>query len=387
MGVYLSMLRNEKPNPAKNIRPDENYAREVMQLFTIGLVQLNQDGSVASDGAGSSIATYTQDDIEGLAHVLTGWNYHGRTPELKVELWRTVAKNFLQPMEAWPEYHDVAEKVIINGIILPAGQPPEEDLKQALDALFYHSNVGPFLGKQLIQRLVTSNPTREYVSRVAGVFADNGSGVRGDLKATIKAILMDPEARDGHLQSPLLFGKLKEPILRQAGLWRGLNAKARSQRYIFNSARTKFGQAPLSSDSVFNFYRPDHQQPGQLSDLGLMTPEFEIADASMLASSTNQYYISVFHRHSEKNNRHNDIVIDISKVVDMADQPQALVDFFNFLLAAGALDTTAQAIIAEHVLAININLADEDSRHNALVRRVQEALYLVMSSPQQAVQQ
>ena len=192
MGVYLSMLGNERPDPASNIRPDENYARELMQLFSIGLVELNGDGSARLDGQNQAIPTYDQSIIEGFAHVYTGWTYAGfanfedafRTPF-----------NQVVPMQLYADFHDTGTKKVLNGVELPAGQTGAADLAAALDNIFDHPNVGPFIALRLIHRLVTSNPSPGYVERVAGVFNDNGSGIRGDLAAVVRTILLDDEAR------------------------------------------------------------------------------------------------------------------------------------------------------------------------------------------------
>ena len=237
MGVYLSMLGNEKPDPVNNIRPDENYARELMQLFSIGLVELNQDGSVRLDGNDEPLPTYDQDIIEGFAHVYTGWTYAG-SPSFRNA--RPTPANQVVPMQLHPGFHDTGEKTLLGGLVLPSGQGGDQDLAAALDNIFDHPNVGPFIAIRLIQRLVTSNPSPGYVSRVARVFDNNGSGVRGDLAAVVKAILLDVEARP---DSPMeIDGKVKEPLLRLTQLWRSYNAASTSGRYPYNFAYIVFGQ-------------------------------------------------------------------------------------------------------------------------------------------------
>jgi len=192
MGVYLSMLSNEKPDVVNNIRPDENYAREVMQLFSIGLVALNQDGTVVTNDQGQPVPTYDQSIIEGFAHVYTGWTY-ANSPRFRNPPQSLVGD--VAPMQLWPAFHDTGPKKILNGVTIPQGQSGDQDLAAALDNIFEHPNVAPFVSTRLIERLTTSNPSPEYVSRVAGVFIDNGSGVRGDLGAVVEAILLDDEAR------------------------------------------------------------------------------------------------------------------------------------------------------------------------------------------------
>jgi uncharacterized protein (DUF1800 family) len=235
MGQYLSMLGNEKPDPVRNVRPDENYAREVMQLFSVGLVRLNADGTPQRVDD-KLVPTYDQDTIQGFAHVFTGWWYQGcaRMRGCRVDRNDPVRE---RPMVAYQDFHASAQSkqllnypgVALAGGRLPAGGSAESDLRAALDNIFQHPNVGPFIGRQLIQRLVTSNPSPGYVARVAARFDDNGSGVRGDMKAVIKAILLDSEARNQGAQ-PEHFGKAREPILRLTHMWRAMGARSRPGR-------------------------------------------------------------------------------------------------------------------------------------------------------------
>jgi uncharacterized protein (DUF1800 family) len=259
MGVYLSMLGNERPDPALNIRPDENYARELMQLFSIGLVELNNDGTVKPDGLGQPIPTYDQSIIEGFAHVYTGWNYAG-APSFHQAFPND--NNQTVPMQLYPGFHDGGSKTLLNGVILPAGQTGDQDLAGALDTIFNHPNVGPFIAIRLIQRLVTSNPSPAYVQRVAAAFNDNGAGVRGDLGAVVRAILLDPEARPESAME--LDGKIKEPLLRLTQVWRAYAASSASGRYPFLGAYIFFGQGPLQATSVFNFFSPLYAPPGEV---------------------------------------------------------------------------------------------------------------------------
>lgn len=219
MGLYLNMLRSDRPDPLLGTHADQNYAREIMQLFTVGLVRLNLDGSVQKDAAGNGLPTYSQTDVENLARVFTGWG-SAPTTHTGAEAW-TYDTNVLLPMVAYEAHHDSGSKTLLGGVTVPAGDTAAADLKIALDALFRHPNVGPFLGRQLIQCLVTSNPSPAYVQRVAAAFNDNGGGVRGDLQAVLKAILTDPEAVTPPAGSA---GKLREPLLRLAHLWLAFDA-------------------------------------------------------------------------------------------------------------------------------------------------------------------
>ncbi|MDH3644878.1 MAG: DUF1800 domain-containing protein, partial [Gammaproteobacteria bacterium] len=289
MGVYLSMLGNEKPNPALNIRPDENYARELMQLFSIGLVELNADGTVKLDGNGDPIPTYDQAIIEGFAHVYTGWNYAGAAT---FQLARRNDFNQTVAMQLYPDFHDTGAKMLLGGTTLPAGQSGDEDLRDALDNIFNHPNVGPFIAIRLIQRLVTSNPSPAYVARVASTFDDNGAGVRGDLGAVVKAILLDAEARP---DTPTeTTGKVKEPLLRFTQLLRAYDATSASGRFPLVFIYVVFGEGPLQSPSVFNFFSPFFAPPGEIRDGGLVAPELEIATEYQNTFVTNYMLLQTF---------------------------------------------------------------------------------------------
>ncbi|MCH2222462.1 MAG: DUF1800 family protein, partial [Dechloromonas sp.] len=218
MGTYLSHLGNDKENTATGRMPDENYAREVMQLFTIGLWELNEDGTRRQQN-GQDIPTYGQPEVMGMAKVFTGWSWAG--PDTNEGRWLgwvngVQTQPWDQPMQPYPQHHSTSEKRILRGVVIPAGTGPRESLEIALDTLFNHPNVGPFIGRQLIQRLVTSNPSPAYIARVARAFNNNGAGVRGDMKAVIRAVLLDPEARDAAKLADGNWGKLREPVVRVA---------------------------------------------------------------------------------------------------------------------------------------------------------------------------
>ncbi|MEM9301513.1 MAG: DUF1800 domain-containing protein [Pseudomonadota bacterium] len=283
MGTYLSHVGNRKAVPELNIRPDENYAREVMQLFTIGLNQLDRDGTALRDPAGLPIPTYGQAEVKAMARVLTGWTFG----DFDCDDFEFAEEggDYILPMAPCEEYHDTDPKTIINGIELPANQTADADLDLALDALFNHPNVGPFIGRRLIQRLVTSNPSPAYIERVAAVFADNGAGVRGDLGAVAKAILLDPEAQAG-TDGRVSFGKLREPLLRLTNLWRTFDGRAETGEYYLDGQPEIQGQAVLASPSVFNFFLPDYR-PAGLSGAGLFAPEFQLASDDLLTANLN----------------------------------------------------------------------------------------------------
>lgn len=373
MGVYLSVLGNERPDEQLNIRPDENYAREVMQLFSVGLVQLNQDGSIESDNRGIPIPTYDQSVIEGFAHVFTGWNFAG------APAWELAFPNdFNQaaPMQLYPALHDTGEKRLLNGEVISAGQTGAADLTAALDNIFNHPNVGPFMAIRLIQRLVTSNPSSAYIGRVAAVFNDNGDGVRGDLGATVRAILLDPEARP---DLPMeIDGKLKEPLLRLTQLWRAYNATSASGRYSFEAVNYFFGQGPLQSPSVFNFFSPFYAPPGEIRDSGLLAPELGIASEFQNALVTNYFLFQALGITSEVPGLGpDDVYIDISREMALADDTAALIDLVAEKLLAGQVSQGLRDQIAGMLGVI-------PASERAL--RVGEVIYFISSSPEFAYQ-
>jgi uncharacterized protein (DUF1800 family) len=283
MGLYLSDLGNKKADPVHQIYPDENFAREIMQLFTIGLWELNPDGTRKLDAQGQPIPTYDNHDITELARVFTGLAFGGTN--VNFGLW---PRDFTQPMKMWDAYHDCEAKTLLRGLQLPKrtassgnqGLAGMADVRAAVANLFNHPNVGPFIGKQLIQRFVTSNPSPDYVARVSAAFADNGHGVRGDMKAVVKAILLDPEARDGAKMSDPHFGKMREPFLRFVNFARAFNAASPSGLYILDQFDLDHMEEPMSAPSVFNFFMPNYRPPGALTDANLLAPEFQIVNAS-----------------------------------------------------------------------------------------------------------
>jgi uncharacterized protein (DUF1800 family) len=373
MGVYLSMLGNEKPDPDLNIRPDENYARELMQLFSIGLVELNIDGTMRVDPQGNAVPTYDQSIIEGFAHVYTGWTYAG-APSFR----QAFPTDFNQviPMQLYPGFHDTGPKTLLSGTELPAGQSGEQDLDAALDNVFNHPNVGPFIAIRLIQRLVTSNPSPGYVQRVAQVFNDNGAGVRGDLGAVVKAILLDPEARP---ELPMdLDGKLKEPLLRLTQVWRAYDAQSASGRYPLAAAFVLFGQGPLQSPSVFNFFSPFYSPPGEIRNSGLVAPELQIASEYQNTYVANYWFFQTFGlNQANPDLQEDDIFIDISEEMAVAANADALVDMVADKLLAGEISGPLRQEIVDIMAFIPDNEA---------ALRAAEAIYLVVSSPEFAYQ-
>jgi len=386
MGIYLSMMQNEKGDPELDTRADENFAREVMQLFTIGLSELNLDGTVKVDGSGNPIPAYTQADVEEYARVYTGWAYNN------VDRWGRVPgdgnTNKLDPMTPFPGYHDEGAKNLLRGVVSPAGATTEQDLANALDSLFNHPNVGPYIGKLLIQRLVTSNPTPAYVSRVATVFNNNGAGVRGDLSAVFKAILLDPEAREGYVNVPN-FGKLREPLLRWTHLWRAFNVQRGTEskfgEYNHGSpyidyATSFMGQSVLSAPSVFNFFHPDYSPLGPTRDAGLLVPEAEIYTQAYFLE--NQRKISGLTQGFYQGGNENTLKsshIDIRPETAMAESPDALLDHLNLILLSGQMSSGMRQVLLDHLENLP---GDEEGRS----QRVRDAITLIMASPEYLVQ-
>jgi uncharacterized protein (DUF1800 family) len=296
MGYYLNMLQSEKENAAKGTHPNENYAREILQLFSIGLVQLNPDGTKKLDGNGKPIPTYDENVIKGFAKAFSGWSFGtGNTSDDNAFDNVDEEQNavWLTPMKAWPTRHDTGAKLLLDGKVLPAGGTAEADMKAALDTIFNHPNVPPFVSYRLIQRLVTSNPSPAYVRRVADVFANNGQGVRGDLKAVVRAILLDPEARDAGKTADAQFGKQREPVIRFANFLRAFNAKSKSGANridYLDSPDEGLGQSPLLSPTVFNFYTPFYAPAGPVTQAGLVAPEFQITTEITTAGQLNFFW-------------------------------------------------------------------------------------------------
>jgi uncharacterized protein (DUF1800 family) len=373
MGVYLSMLGNQKPNPAANIRPDENYARELMQLFTIGLVELNLDGTPRFDNTGQPIPTYSQPIIEGFAHAYTGWTYAG-APSLPQA--RPTAQNQVVPMQLYASYHDTGPKLVLNGVTVPAGQTGAQDLDAALDNIVAHPNVGPFIAQRLIQRLTASNPSPDYVRRVAERFNDNGRGARGDLAAVVKAILLDTEARGAATSST---GKIKEPLLRLTQLWRAYNGRAPNGSFrAFGNPSGSLGQGPLQSASVFNFFGPDFAPAGEIRNLGLVAPELEIATEYQNTQITNTFRTYTFGRNTRSAGLAADaIVIDIEAEIAVATDAAALVTLVTDKLLGGEASSTLRAEMA--------NLVGRYATTDA-ANRAAQAIYSVVTSPEYALQ-
>lgn len=375
MGHYLSHFRNEREDVASGRIPDENFAREVMQLFSIGLWELNPDGSRRVDSSGAFIPTYRQDDVSGLARVFTGWSWGG--PDRSVARWNGwLGANWREQMGLYPDFHSSSEKRFL-GVTIPAGTSGENSLRIALDALFNHPNVGPFFGRQLIQRFVTSNPSPAYVGRVAAAFNNNGQGTRGDLRAVLRAVLLDPEARDAGIATGNTWGKLREPMVRFANWMRAFDARSQRGTYgIWNLEDnvSSLGQNPLRAPSVFNWYRPDYAPPGAILNQGLVAPEFQISHETTISGYANFMAWTAERGHGNGNGA---ILPDYSVEIGLAATPEALMNRLNLLLTAGRMSSSTRQTIIGAINEIPVSQP---------ARRVQMAIVLTMVSPEFIVQ-
>lgn len=400
MGYYLNTRGNQKENASTGRLPDENYAREVLQLMSIGLAALNPDGTVRRDGAGKPIDSYTQSDVTNLARVFTGYDYDQsqNAPTTVPGTNRTVpSTTFARLPMALTESRHSTQAATFLGTTIAASTPGAAALKTALDTLFNHPNVGPFIGKQLIQRLVTSNPSPAYVARVAAAFNNNGAGVRGDLRAVVKAILLDDEARSPAGLAQSGFGKLREPMLRfvQWGRTFGLNSTFGSWKIgNLSDPGSRLGQSPLRSPSVFNFFRPGYVPPSTaLATSGAVAPEFQLVNESSVGGYLN-YMQSILKdgifvnapdqpNNGSNGNNGRDIKPAYTAELALAPDADALVARINLLMCAGQLSANTVKLISDALKTTNITAA---STNDAKLNRVAAAIFLVMASAEYLVQ-
>ena len=401
MGCYLTYFQNQKEDMSTGRLPDENFAREVMQLFSIGLYQLNQDGSLKLDASSQPLEAYTASDVSGLAKVFTGWSLtcaEGLTASCFFSNPSWPAQ-FVSDLRGFSPYHSGAEKRFLGAVVPASSQPsPEADLNVALDTLSAHPNVGPFIGKQLIQRLVTSNPSPAYVGRVASAFKASG----GSLRAMVSAILLDPEARDLSALASPSFGKVREPILRFSAVLRAFEARSDSGQFLITTTSDpgdSLGQSALASPSVFNFFRPGYVKPGSLSAAAkLATPELQIATETSAAGYVNfmtRFIWSGMGRHGFDNQaKRADVQLDYnlnpnSPWLAMTDTPASLVDELNQRLMYGTMPTALKSEIVQAITALDFRssmppTAEQiaDTRRH----RLWSAVLLTVASPEFQVQ-
>ncbi|MFN9772833.1 MAG: DUF1800 family protein [Burkholderiales bacterium] len=393
MGLYLTHLRNRKADPATGRVPDENYAREVMQLFTIGLHQLNLDGTVKLDARNEPIETYRIDDVVGLAKVFTGFSWAGPDTSLARFVGNdsvTISDRDILPMRGYPLHHETGPKSFLGTTV--TASTPEESLKAALDHLFAHPNVGPFFGKLMIQRLVTSNPSPGYVSRVAAAFNNNGQGVRGDMKAVVYAVLMDPEARDEAQAATPGAGKLREPVLRVTAWLRAVEAKSTTGRFLMGQTddpANSIGQTPMRAASVFSFFRPGYVPPNtSIAEAKLVAPEMQSTHEISVAGwlNTSRDLVSNGMGFNPPNENRRDIQPDWTTLMPLADNGIALVDRVALLLTADRMPAAVRQQIVTAVNSINVAISNPTNLENARRNRIRLAVYLTLASPDFLVQ-
>jgi uncharacterized protein (DUF1800 family) len=380
MGFFLNTKGNLKEDAASGRLPDENYAREIMQLFSIGLYELNLDGTVKTNAQGQAIETYVQSDITNLARVFTGydWDYSKVTQQPGFEDYPVPTPEFTSGRMRFDASKHSNLAVSFLGTQIPANTPGAEALRIALDVLFNHANTGPFFCKQMIQRLVTSNPSPAYVQRVATVFNNNGANVRGDLKAVWRAILTDTEART--LLNNSIAGKLREPIVRFTQIARTFDVSSTNGKweiYDLSNADTGLGQAPLRSPSVFNFFRPGYVPPNTaLATQALLAPEFQLHNETSTAGYINM--VSYFIKSG-----YADVKINLAKIAHLATDAKALVEWLNLHLSANQLSTVTTDLIQQ---ALEANPVTSASSTNAKYDRLYAAILLVVASPEYLIQ-
>ena len=363
MGQYLDMGNNAMADPTTGAVANENYAREMMQLFTIGTAMLNQDGSLQLDSNNLPIPTYSQFTITEFARVYTGWTY--APPAGQPVEWD--AYYSAGNMVPYPAEHDAGSKQLLLGYVAPAGLTNQQDLDGALDNIFNHPNVGPFVAKQLIQHLVKSNPSAAYISRVAAAFNNNGSGVRGDMQATITAILLDPEARandNGGNDQPT-DGHLQEPPLYLAGIFRAFGGQVNDQNY-YSTEMANMGEDVFSSPSVFNYFAPDYGVPGTT----LMGGEFQIFTPNQAILRTNEVTALMSQYSNPVVDYGPGATFDLTPFLPLASNPATLVSALDLTLTHGVMPAAMKSAITTAVAA----------NPNGALRQVQQACYMILTS-------
>ena len=385
MGFYLSHLNNPKSIPEDNIHPDENYAREIMQLFTIGLYELNDDGSYKIDGNGDWIPTYDQGDISEFAKIFTGLGVGGFLPNMGVtELYFGIGRyqgDMRVPMIMYEDWHEQGQKELLNGYIVPDGQSGREDINDAIAHLMSHDNVGPFVVKHLIQRMVKSNPTPGYIKRVVDVFNDNGNGIKGDMNAVVKAMLLDDEARSCSWSQNASQGMLKSPAIRYAHILKSVSLDHVYNDYwnIGYNLMNELSQHPMFSPTVFNFYLPDYQPIGGISDADLVAPEFQIHNS--LTSINYFNFVNAWalwgNAMGDWETDHPGVRTDTRSLEEFAREPESLINELDIRMTGGTLTPRTRRIIKKS-LDVMIN-------GDYKVDRVELAMYLIAVSPDFAI--
>ena len=370
MGSYLNMRGSQREDAATGRQPDENYAREVLQLFSLGLIELNNDGSPKLAANGLPKDTYDQATIAGLAKVFTGWDYTTVGATLT-----TAPDRARAPMTFTASRFSPSDKSFL-GATIPGATDGVSALGIALDTISNHPNVGPFIGRQLIQRLVTSNPSPAYIGRVAAAF-NNANGVRGDMKAVIKAVLLDPEARTADVNPSPTWGKVREPIVRFAQWARTFGATSPTDIWNvgdLSDGSRRLGQSPLRSGSVFNFFRPGYVPPNSsLGTLGLVAPELQITNETSVVGYSNFMQTTIVSGIGE-------VRASYTAELPRATDSTALVDRYALLLAADQLSADTKTRIRTAIETIN------PSTDAGKLNRIYAAILLILVAPEYLVQ-
>ncbi len=384
MGYFLNMIESEKDDAARGIHPNENYAREVLQLFSIGLVQLNLDGTAKTGSDGKPIATFGEAEVQGFAKAFSGWTFASQNPSRPDDFHNAdenLDANWVTPMKAFASMHSPEPKKLLNGVTLAGGQSPEKDLDDTLDNIFQHPNVGSFIGRQLIHRLVTSNPSAGYIQRVASVFNNNGAGVRGDLKSVVTAVLMDAEARAGAPGQTANYGKQREPVIRFATFLRALGATSQNginSIHYLDGADDGLRQSPLLAPSVFNFFSPNFRQPGAVAKAGLYSPEFQITTETSVVGSLN--FFADFFNSEGYGDGASRLKIDLTALQTLAATPATLVDRLDALLFAYQMSASTRQRLLQMLGALpGASPAERKAR-------VKAALIVTATSPDFVIQ-
>ena len=366
MGGYLNMLNSAAPAPGQIA--NENFPRENMQLFTLGTAMLNQDGTLQLDSSGNPVQPYTELQVQAFARAFTGWTYAVAGGGSPTKFPNNTA-DYADPMAAVASAHDTTSKILLNGTVLPAGQTAQQDLTQALTNVFNHPNVGPFVCRQLIQHLVTSTPSAAYVSRIAAIFANDGSGVRGNMQAVINGILTDQEARAGDTNASFDGGHLREPILFITAMIRGLgfiNTDVNGSYESLSNYSNNLSERPYRANSVFNFFPPDYVIPSTTVN----APEFGIENT---ATATLRLSLA----DSIVNNKITSFTVDLSNTSTLgvlAANPTSLVQALSGLFMHSQMPANMQTTIVNAITPLTSN-----------AQRVRVAAYLVITSSQYKV--
>jgi uncharacterized protein (DUF1800 family) len=357
MGRYLNMANNDKGNPAKNTSANENYARELMQLFTLGLTQLNPDGTPVLDSNKNPVPTYDQTVVTNMARVLTGWTYPtapGATPK------NNNPQYFFGPMFAVESEHDTSAKTIFSGVAIPAGQTAEQDLNSLLDALMAQPTMAPFVSEQLIEHLVTSNPSPQYISRVSKIFKDDGTGVTGNLQAVIAAILTDPDARAADQSTAVAtanFGHMREPALFVSNLLLGLNATLALASTVYANS-SELGEDVFNAPSVFSYFSPQNRIEG-----GLLGPEFQIYSTQTAADRADIVSALLYGTIDKVT------TVNLTPFVQQAGSTASLLNIINSTFLHGSMSPALEEAATDAVDAAPTPIA-----------KAQAALYVVLTS-------